>query len=160
MLATVSMLSALHSAAEANAIPVGKVLAFGIYSLENEVSRVEPNSPSGRARNVSATVLVKKTEDIPLQLGTKFGFCFSLDAVGTNGTIELKQHVTHPEMTRSDGSKISSYTMPAFVKVTGGHGEGCIGYGLNYPFEVVPGNWKFELSLGDNLILQQGFVVK
>jgi len=150
----------IAAAAEGGAIPSATISEYGIYSLGSYLRRPEINSPTGMVKSTNSPSLIKQTEEVPLAQGVKFGFCFDVEGVGTEGRVELTQSVTHPELVRSNGTKSSSYTMPLYLNIVGGKGHGCTGYGLDQAFELVPGTWHFDISISGKSIAQQQFVVR
>ena len=137
-----------------------QVLQYGTFTRGKEIIRPEPNSPSGRIRRTQDDPLLAQTRNIPMVQGTKFGFCFGIENAPQDGHIELAARVTHPELKRADGRTSTSYSVPQYVQVSGKSGSACVGYGLDSPFELVPGAWTFVIAYQGVDLLKQEFVVQ
>ena len=136
-----------------------RVTQYGIYSRGYEVVEKDSASPSEFYRRTSEIRLLQQTNNIPMKLGIKFGYCFEISGSALN-EITLTEKVSHPEIKRNDGKVTKNFSTPRRIPVVNGVGGSCGGYSLDHGFELIPGDWKFELFNGKQRLLVQEFLVK
>jgi len=66
--------------------------------------------------------------------------------------------VTHPEITRPNGSRSTGYTYPILLEVKDGVIENQSGYSLDHDYELVEGEWTFEYWYYKQRLVSQTFV--
>jgi hypothetical protein len=139
----------------------GEVLEYGYYQAVKAAQRVRNNElPSGYERTGGEVRLVQQTDRIPLAKDRLFGFRFHIKGFNKDQvTAQLKLVVSHPEMTRPDGSKSTGYSYPMTLVVRNGQVDDKTGYQLNKEFEMVEGDWRFEYWLGERKLLEKTFKV-
>ena len=118
----------------------GKVVEFGIYSDERK--------------------LLKKTTTIPIEGGVRFGFCFEADIDFHEDSYMLVESLTHPPLAVRDSGEDSGYSVPRMFKVRDGVARGCSGYRARDVSDLRPGVWKFTISDGEEVLVEQEFSVR
>ncbi len=140
----------------------GKVTSFGIFRFtgQDEVIKT-PETSSGVTRAVSGTrILVSATNVIPAKIGLRFGFTYEISNVpASDGPTTITKVVRHPRITKPDGTKIDGFTFAEPQYVQGGRVFGYTGYGFDHDYELVVGDWEFELQYSGKIICTQKFVV-
>ena len=117
-----------------------KVVEFGIYSDERK--------------------LLKKTTTIPIEGGVRFGFCFEADIDFHEDSYMLVESLTHPPIAVRDSSEDAGYSVPRMFKVRDGVAHGCSGYRARDVSDLRPGVWKFTISDGEEVLVEQEFIVR
>jgi len=137
----------------------GKVTEFGYYQALEEIDRKRNNaSPSGYVRAGGNVKLTKQTTEIPIDQNRLFGFKFLLDGFDPDlRSASLILEVTHPEMTRPNGSKSKGYTYPVNIDVWQGISENRSGYRFDKDYEMVEGEWVFQYLYENKMVVQQKF---
>jgi hypothetical protein len=140
------------------AAPKAQILERGYYKFTEKSKRVErPAASSGYVTRGKAE-LVQDTQRIPLKKGRLFGFRFKIYGMQRNvGVIPLELVVTHPEMTKPDGSSSKGYSYYMDLKLKNGMVEDKAGYRLNEDFELVEGDWQFEFRFMNKTLIKQTF---
>jgi hypothetical protein len=139
----------------------GEIIEYGYYQPVGQLERERNfNTATGYVRTGTDVQLVEQTADIPMALGRLFGFKFRIrgfprDEVAVN----LELSVTHPEIVRPNGTRISGYRYPVTLDVVGGKIETQTGYKFDKEYEMVAGEWKFQYWRDDQLLLEQTFTV-
>jgi hypothetical protein len=139
----------------------GEITEYGYYQQMGQMERERNfNTATGFVRTGTDVQLVQQTADIPMALGRLFGFKFRIrgfprDAVTAN----LELAVSHPEIQRPNGTRISGYRFPVTLDVVGGKVESQSGYKFDKEYEMVAGEWKFQYWRGEQLMLEQTFNV-
>ena len=138
-----------------------EILEYGYYQPEGELERQRNYSTaSGYVRIGDNVRLVQQTTEIPKALGRLFGFKFRIrgfprDEVAVN----LDLVVSHPEIVRPNGTRISGYRYPVTMDLEGGKLESQTGYKFDKEYEMVEGQWRFQYWFKDRLIVEQVFNV-
>ena len=137
----------------------GEVVEFGYYGKADGMQRERNlSTPTGYTRTVGTVVLLKSTERIPLEQGRLFGFKFRIDGFPKDQVaVDLRLVVTHPQITRPNGSIVSAYQYPVTLDVVGGAVENQSGYSLDHDYELVEGQWRFQYWLRDKMLVEQTF---
>lgn len=138
--------------------PVGTVLEHGYYQIETEGNLYpDPNAPSGRVHAGVTVKLVEQTDRIPIEKGRLFGFRFRVTGIESQDTVAIRQVVTHPRITKPDGTKSTGYETTLGLNVRLGEVTDYTGYRLDHDYELVEGVWKFEFWLGNKKLFEQSF---
>jgi len=137
-----------------------QITQAGIYEAES-VEKVEAaDTTTGYTTNASGLKLVKSTDRIPAKLGISFGFEYVLIGLEPNKSFRLKKIISHPKITKPDGTVSEGYEM-MLTKTADAFGtmKDISGYIFNNEYEIQPGEWKFTLMLGDEKLVEKAFIV-
>jgi len=118
----------------------GKVVEFGIYSDDRK--------------------LLETTTIIPIKDGVRFGFCFEADIDFYEDSYMLVESLTHPPIAVRDSGEDSGYSVPRMFAVRDGVARGCSGYRARDVSDLRPGVWKFTISDGEEVLVEQEFSVR
>jgi hypothetical protein len=137
----------------------GKVSQRGLYKLVRSGGLVEDSRTStGKAIANPVIQLVRSTERIPLIKGLQMHLQFRLWPFPDQPAfIDLRRTLKHPAMNLPDGSIStgSDYMMKAKVSVN--QVIAYTGYGLDEDYEMVEGDWVFEIWYRDKKMIKQTF---
>ncbi len=124
---------------------MGEVTEFGYYKVKVDPKRYRNiASTSGYVKEGGEVVLEESTERVPLKIGRLFGFKFRISGFENKRSVQLKLVVTHPEITRPNGSTSTGYSYPVAFDVKDGVIENESGYSIDHEYEMVEGEWRFE----------------
>jgi hypothetical protein len=140
----------------------GKITNFGIFrSASKEEVIKSPQTPSGVTRvDVGGPILVCATNIIPAKIGILFGMSYEISNVpGPDRVIDVTKIARHPRITKPDGTTTDGFTSIEKQPVLGGKVEGFTGYGFDHDYELVAGDWEFEIQYGGQTIGTQKFTV-
>jgi len=119
----------------------------GLYRLVRSGGLVDnPETSTGKAVVNPVIELVESTDRIPLMKGAQIYLQYRLWYLpDLPAYIDLRRVLTHPEMKLPDGSVAtgSEYMMKQRVSVN--QAIGYTGYGLDEDYELVEGDWVFEI---------------
>ncbi len=136
----------------------GTVTEYGYYNIASQPDRHRNYaSTSGYVKEGGEVELVEQTARIPLEKNRLFGFKFRINGFNDKQSVQLKLVVTHPEITRPNGSKSSGYSYPVLLDVKDGIIENRSGYSLDHDYEMVEGEWVFELWYYKEKLVSQTF---
>lgn len=136
----------------------GAVTEYGYYNVASQPERYRNiATTSGYVKEGGDVELVEQTQRIPLKQGRLFGFKFRISGFDDKDAVQLKLVVTHPEITRPNGSKSTGYTYPILLEVKDGVIENQSGYSLDHDYELVEGEWTFEYWYYKQKLVSQTF---
>jgi hypothetical protein len=140
----------------------GKITDFGIFRFASKEEVIKsPETPSGVTRVTTGTpILVCATNIIPAKIGLRFGMAYEISSVpGPDRTIDVTKIARHPRITKPDGTAADGFTYVEKQNVQGGKVEGFTGYGFDHDYELVTGDWEFEIQYGGQTMAKQKFTV-
>jgi len=135
-----------------------EIIEFGYYKKNSEPKRYKnPGTVSGYVQEGGDVELIEKTDRIPAEKNRLFGFKFRVTGLTNMLSTQLVLKVTHPEIKRGNGSVATSYSYPILLDVKDGVIENQAGYSLDHGYELVAGEWTFELWYYKQKIVSQTF---
>ncbi len=139
----------------------GKVTQRGLYMLVRSDGVIDdPTTGTGKAVSNPVVQQVKSTERIPLIKGAQMYFQYRIWPLPDNPAwVDLRRVLKHPEMTLPDGSVStgSDYIMKGKIRITANQAIAYTGYGLDEDYELIEGDWVFELWYQDKKLIEQTF---
>jgi hypothetical protein len=131
----------------------------GLYRLVRSGGVIDdPTTSTGKAVSNPVIEQVKSTERIPLMKGAQLYLQYRLWYLPDQPAyIDLRRVLKHPEMKLPDGSVAtgSDYMLKQSVSVN--QAIGYTGYGLDEDYELVEGDWVFEIWYQDKKMIEQKF---
>lgn len=100
--------------------------------------------------------IVRRTTRIEAQLCRRFGFMFTMDNLGPDGTANLSVTSAHPPILHPNGRISTGVTYDMAVD---GSQPGLVGFSFDDPWELVPGTWTFTVRLGSRVLTEQSYEV-
>jgi hypothetical protein len=143
--------------------PKAKSIQFGLYKATRE-GRITTSAEANTGKVVRSPVLeqVKMTDRVPLVKDTYFGYQYRIwnlpPEVLAKPVMELRKVLIHPEMTLPDGSTTTGWDKPHRGKVKTGQVIEFDGYAFNEDYELVEGDWIFQIWYGDQKLVERKFV--
>jgi hypothetical protein len=151
----------LPCVAGAQTVRVDKLVVrnSGIYTADTlKVSR-NPDSVTGTLRTATNVRFTSKSHNVPLKLGTRFGFQGLLPGSPKGTTVALKTvHIFPAKGLRNPKTKDVTYREEYEVNKTIGDIL-MSGYILSNKWELVPGKWTLQLWYGDEKIAEEIFTL-
>ena len=137
----------------------GHVARPGLYRLVRSGGLIDdPKSGTGKAVVKPVVERVRETERIPLIKGGQIYFQYRIWPLPAQPAwVDLRRVLKHPAMTLPGGtiSTGSNYTIKG--RVNANQVIAYTGYGLDEDYELVEGDWIFELWYGDRKVIEQTF---
>jgi hypothetical protein len=149
-------------AAERHVVPSGRVMRAGIFEAVHEGKLLEDTSgTTGKSLKSLTLEFVRPAERIPLVKGTYLGFQYRLSRLPpeleNTEAIELRRVLIHPEMTLPDGSTTTGSDYSVRRKIKLGQVTSYDAYGFHEDYELVEGEWAFQLWYQDDLLVEKKF---
>jgi len=140
----------------------GRITSYGLFRFPSKpVFENAPGAPEGISGKLArAPILISETNRVPAKTGVRFGLTFEITNMPVpDGVVKLTKIVRHPLMTKPDGTTSNQYTSIEKFAAQGGKVVGWTGYGLDLDYEIVTGDWEFEMQSEGKCICKQKFVV-
>lgn len=140
-----------------------QVFQFGIYTATKK-GRIGESSQTNTGKVVRKPVLehASMTDRIPLDKDTYFGFQYRVWNLPTEVTVKrvmpLRSVLIHPEMTLPDGSTSTGWDRSKKGIVKSQQVLGFDGYAFNEDYELVEGDWIFQVWYQDQKLVERKFV--
>lgn len=150
----------LNSCAIFQGNPVsGTVKEYGIFSMGEVVNVADfPETNTGILTTHGDYQIHSLTDSIPAVLGVTFGYCYEI-VVPNKERIVLTRSVRHPPMTKPDRSISTGYSYDKEFTVAEGVVSYCTTYTFEHEWEVVAGDWYFEIAVGGEKVVGQRFTL-
>ena len=138
---------------------MGRINQRGLYRLVRSGGVVDDSKTStGKIIAKPVIQLVKSTERIPLIKGAQMYLQYRIKPFPDHPAyVDFRQVLKHPEMTLPDGSVSTGSDIPFKGKVSANQSIGYIGYGFDEEYELVEGDWVFEVWYQDKKLVEQKF---
>lgn len=140
-------------------LPRGKSTRFGQFRQRSSGRIVkEPDAGTGRViRGSTLEFEGADTDRIPLRKGVRFGYRYWLKLPGETQRPGLTRVLIHPEMTLPDGSVVTRSSRVINKRATHGIVTAIDGYGITEDYEVVEGEWVFQIWYDGHKLVEQTF---
>lgn len=141
-----------------SAAPSGRVLQYGIYTRVRGGEVVDSaRTTTGKALSNLVMTRDRTTDRIPLVKDKLMAYQYRLSNLPDTRMVRLRRVLKHPPFTLPDGtvSDGSDYMIRRMVE----RGEvfAFDAYGLNEGYEMVEGDWFFQIWYGEQLLVEQKF---
>jgi len=137
-----------------------KITSYGI--TDNKVIDVidRPDLPAGQLDVYNDWNLLKKTNMIPAEKGVEFGIEYKVDALSLQSDIEVEEIIIFPEGGITNPENKIHQEIDSEIALLTKNEKGSFTYKMEYDWEVVPGNWVFQVRHRDVIYAQMVFNVK
>lgn len=137
----------------------GKVSRPGLYRLVRSGGIInDPSTGTGKSVVKPVVELVKTTQRIPLIKSGQMYFQYRIWPLPAQPAhVDLRRVVKHPKMTLPDGSVSTGSDRMIKGKISSNQVIAYTGYGLDEDYELVEGEWVFEIWYQDEKVIEQKF---
>jgi hypothetical protein len=160
MSVTLTALAIVGCAASPQRPLEARVTEYGLYARGTETIHNDPSVPSGQTRGSSGYQLRQATREVPLAVGTSFGFCYEVSGLEAGSTPRVSVEATHPSFARPGQPPVGQHSFPRKLVASDGVIRDCTGYGFDHPFELIPGTWHFSVIVNGAPVLTQEFTAR
>ena len=140
----------------------GQVFEHGIYNAQRK-GRVLGSLTTNTGKVVTRPVLElgETTDRIPLLQDTYFAYRYRLLGLPKDEVkkpaVELRKVLVHPTMTLPDGSTSTGWDRVVRARTSAGQVIAFDGYVFNEEYELVEGEWIFQIWFNDQMLVEQKF---
>lgn len=139
--------------------PQVSISDYGIYTADTTSKQAAPNAPSGLIGVVNNIRHAETARTIPMQSGVRFGFRYTIVGVANGVSVQVQEIERFPAagLHNPDTGKTSHGEEDTITVVAGtNHYDG---WTLERPWELVPGDWTFEVWYQGRKLAEQKFTV-
>lgn len=139
-------------------VRAAEITGYGIFEARNEGTQRGFRSNAPAADGVTSVRFTEFTNDIPARLGTNFGFQYVINSTPRGATMHVTNVIRFPGegLQQPNGRTWKESREDAPIKI--GQRQ-FYGYGFDEAWEVVPGEWVFEVWHKDARIIRKTFNV-
>jgi len=138
--------------------PWGKVTEYGLFLEANSGALInKADTPTGKAILGAVLEFDKRTDRVPLKTGVIFGYRYWLKIPSGPYWAELRRVLIHPPMLLPDGSITTRSERVLRKRTIQGIVTTIDAYALNEDYELVEGDWVFQLWYGEDKLTEQRF---
>lgn len=148
----VSLLSA-----DVLAEPTAQINSYGIYEYKAKLS-VMPGTDSSAGTTDNA-VLLKKTSEIPRQLGTIFGFFWTVSGYEGGAPLKVTYRLKHPAMQMPNGSTSFGSDDTFLIHPADSTYEMASAFHFSETYELVSGHWEMIVFINDQEVASKSFTI-
>ena len=137
----------------------GKVSRPGLYRLVRSGGVIDdPSTGTGKSVVKPVVELVKTTQRIPLIKGGQMYLQYRIWPLPAQPAyVDLRRVLKHPKMTLPNGSFSTGSDRMIKGKISSNQVIAYTGYGLDEDYELVEGDWVFEIWYQDKKVIEQKF---
>ena len=140
----------------------GKVFEYGIYDAQRKGRlRTDIATNTGKILTRPVLTLSKETDRIPLLKNTYFAYRFRLLDLPKEEvikpTVNIRKVLIHPKMTLPDGSTSTGWDRVVRARTSISQVIAFDGYVFNEDYELVEGDWIFQIWFKDKKLVEQKF---
>ena len=140
-------------------LPRGKSTRFGLFRQRSS-GRVVKEPQAGTGMVIRGSTLEfegSNTNRIPLRKGVRFGYRYWLKLPGEAKRPSLRRVLIHPEMTLPDGNVVIHSSRVINKRATHGIVTAIDAYGITEDYELVEGEWVFQIWYDGHKLVEQKF---
>jgi len=136
----------------------GRVLQYGLYTLVRG-GEVIDDLKTTTGKGVSKPVITRDrtVERIPLVRDKYMAYQYRLSNLPGKGRVKLRRVLKHPEFRLPDGSTSTGSDFTIIKKLDRGEVFAYDAYALNEDYEMVEGEWLFQIWYKNNKLVEQKF---
>jgi len=136
-----------------------RVSKAGLFRVVRSGGIVDsPNSSTGKIVSRPVIELVKITDRIPLIKDAQMSLQYRIGNIPLDvHWLDLRRVLKHPKMTLPDGSTTIGSDYMIKGKASVGQVVAYTGYSLNEDYEMLEGDWTFQIWHKDKLLIEQTF---
>jgi len=135
----------------------GRVLQYGLYTLVKGGEIVDdPKTTTGKGVSKPVITRDRTVERIPLVRDKYMAYQYRLSNLPGKGRVKLRRVLKHPEFKLPDGTTSTGSDFTIIKKLDRGKVFAYDAYALNEDYEMVEGEWVFQIWYkGDKLVEQK-----
>ncbi|HZQ01606.1 MAG TPA: DUF3859 domain-containing protein [Reyranella sp.] len=133
-----------------------EIIDPGIYSVH--VTSSQPNANGIPANTSDSEQLEFRATKVPMQKGVHFGFRYHLTGTPDGAVVPIRKVILFPPQGLTPPGKPTVRQIERTLDRKIGE-TSYTDYSLDDPFELVPGQWTFQLWSGNRKLAEQSFTV-
>ncbi len=144
---------------EVNKEVTGMVLQYGLYTLVKGGEIVDdPKTTTGKGVSKPVITRDRTVERIPLVRDKYMAYQYRLSNLPGKGRVKLRRVLKHPEFKLPDGTTSTGSDFTITRKLDRGKVFAYDAYALNEDYEMVEGEWVFQIWYKGDKLVEQKFI--
>ena len=137
----------------------GRVLQYGLYTLVKGGEIID-DAKTTTGKGVSKPIITRDrtVERIPLVRNKYMAYQYRLSNISDKSRVRLRRVLMHPEFKLPDGSTTTGSDFNIVKKVNRGKVFAYDAYALNEDYEMVEGEWIFQIWYKGDKLVEQRFI--
>lgn len=135
------------------------IVDTGIYSVEVGEAILDPNAPTGTIAAPVTATLVESTTTVRGELGLEFGLRYVVVGEPSGAAVPLDLVIIYPPPGLADPADPEPLRESGFAREKKIGETVYLGYAFENPWEIVPGEWTFEIWFDGRKLASQTFTV-
>ncbi len=136
------------------------IVDTGIYTVVTGEETADPDAPTGTIAAVTTVTNVEKTSTIPGKLGLEFGLRYVIVGEPAGAEVPLDFVILYPPPGLVDPAAPEPIRESRYGRIKSIGETVYLGYGFENDWEVVPGEWSFEIWFEGDMLASQSFTVR
>ena len=137
--------------------PGGRVLQYGIYTLLRGGKVIDdPRTTTGKSVTKPVITRDRTTDQIPLIKDKYMAYQYRLSNL-PGRTVKLRRVLKHPNFIKPDGTTSTGSDFTIKKKLERGEVFAYDAYAFNEDYEMVEGEWVFQIWYKDKMLVEQSF---
>jgi hypothetical protein len=161
LLPLAALLLATPFAANAGEVRVERidVLDAGIYTVVTGAETADPNAPGGTIAAPVTATLVDATTGVPGRVGLEFGLRYVIVGEPAEAEVPLDFVIIYPPPGLTDPAAAEPLRESRYARQKQIGETLYLGYGFENDWEIVPGEWSFEIWHEGRRLASRSFTV-
>jgi hypothetical protein len=135
------------------------VLDRGIYEIVPGEQTPDPDTPTGTITAVDTQKLLQSTDTVVGKLGVEFGLRYVVIGSPEGGEVTVDLVYIYPSPGLKDPAEAEPALETRFSRTKKIGETTYIGYGFENDWEIVPGEWRFEIWHDGKKLAEESFTV-
>ncbi|MBE9568763.1 MAG: DUF3859 domain-containing protein [Proteobacteria bacterium] len=137
----------------------GRVLQYGLYTLVSGGEVVDdPKTSTGKGVSKPVITRDRTVERIPLVRDKYMAYQYRLSNIPEKSRVKLRRVLRHPEFRLPDGTTSTGSDFSITKRLNRGKVFAYDAYALNEDYEMVEGEWTFQIWYEDKKLVEQKFI--
>ena len=159
LLAAMLLVAPIAARAEGVRIERIDIVDTGIYTVETGEETPDPNAPTGTIAAVTTVTNIEATMAIPAKVGLEFGLRYVIVGEPAGAEVPLDFVITYPAPGLVDPAEPTPLLKSRYSRDKKIGETVYLGYGFENDWEIVPGEWTFEIWYEGRKLASQTFRV-
>jgi len=139
-------------------IRAAEIVGYGIFESSTSSRQAGWRRNAPPADGVEGVRFLDFTNEIPAKLGTGFGFQYIINSSPKGGRLQVTNVIRFPgEGLKAPGGRVYKVSKED-RRITIGHRD-FYGYAFDEAWEIIPGDWVFEVWHQDARLIRKTFTV-
>lgn len=139
---------------------IAEITRYGIYQRGDELERYLAPETAAGFRTIDEIKFLKETSTIEPSRNLGIGFNYKVTSFNDEDFLLLEVVGFHPQITNNKDETFSTQSYKKTVKLINREYENILIFWFVEDYEMVKGDWRFEIKHKDNVLISKSFTVR